>query len=235
MMLVRKILRVIKYFVKMLIYIYRWDQWVNRSWSQEGEDLILRRIFEKKTKGFYIDVGAHHPKRLSNTFLFYELGWHGINIDALPGSQQLFDKMRPADINIEIGIAEEDATLNYYIFNEPALNGFSKDLSEERDSFNTEYKILDIKKIKVLPLSYVLNSYLPDKQVIDFMTIDVEGLDLEVLKSNDWTKYRPKYVLVEVLNESLVKTQSSPIGRFMSDVGYEIYCKSANTVFFKEG
>jgi len=235
MMLVRKILRVIKYFVKMLIYIYRWDQWVNRSWSQEGEDLILRRIFEKKTKGFYIDVGAHHPKRFSNTFLFYELGWHGINIDALPGSQQLFDKMRPADINIEIGIAEEDATLNYYIFNEPALNGFSKDLSEERDSFNTEYKILDIKKIKVSPLSYVLNSYLPDKQVIDFMTIDVEGLDLEVLKSNDWTKYRPKYVLVEVLNESLAKTQSSSIGRFMSDVGYEIYCKSANTVFFKEG
>ena len=71
-----------------------WDQWKRHSYSQEGEDLVLRKIFKKQDKGFYVDVGAHHPKRFSNTFLLYKKGWNGINIDATPGSMKLFNKFR---------------------------------------------------------------------------------------------------------------------------------------------
>ena len=112
------------------------DGYARKSYSQEGEDMILRRLFEKQKTGFYVDVGAHHPKRFSNTLFFYKKGWHGINIDAMPNSMSLFDKIRPRDINLEVPISEKKQKLKYYMFNEPALNGFSKELAEKRDGKN---------------------------------------------------------------------------------------------------
>jgi len=103
-----------------------------KSYSQEGEDMILRRLFEKQKTGFYVDVGAHHPKRFSNTFFFYKKGWRGINIDAMPNSMSLFNKIRSRDINLEIPISDKKQKLKYYMFNEAALNCFSKELAEKR-------------------------------------------------------------------------------------------------------
>ncbi len=202
-------------------------------WSQEGEDVLLRRIFENKDKGFYVDIGAHHPKRFSNTYFFYRRGWHGINIDPMPDSMNLFKKLRPRDINLEIGIAKESGALDYYIFNEPALNGFSKDLSYLRnDDINNSYFIKDILKVPVKPLAEVLDHYATN-QKIDFMTVDVEGLDLEVLQSNNWDKYRPQFVLAEILDSSLDHLAEDPLVRFMVDNGYSIYAKLFHTTFFK--
>jgi len=87
--------------------------------------------------------------------------------------------------------------------------------------------------VNVLPLSLVLDSNLPVGQNIDFMSVDVEGLDFDVLKSNDWTKYRPKFVLAEILSSSMHEIEQTSIGRLMTDVGYVIYAKCVNTVFFK--
>ena len=68
--------------------------------------MILRRIFIGKLTGFYVDIGAHHPKRFSNTYIFYQRGWRGINIDAKPGTKEVFNKLRPRDINLEVPISE---------------------------------------------------------------------------------------------------------------------------------
>ena len=87
---------------------YFFDGYAKKSYSQEGEDLILQRFFEKQAVGFYVDVGAHHPRRYSNTYLFYKKGWSGINIDAMPNSMKRFDKYRPRDINIEKPISEKN-------------------------------------------------------------------------------------------------------------------------------
>lgn len=211
-----------------------WDPWINRSWSQEGEDQILRRIFERQKVGFYVDVGAHHPKRFSNTYLFYRRGWSGINMDAMPGSMKIFDSVRPRDINLQMGIGSNVGELNYYVFNEPALNGFSKDLSEKRDSSDSVYKLVEVVKVQVQPLSLVLDSHLKSNQQIDFMTVDVEGLDFDVLKSNDWSRYRPRFVLSEILGSSLYEIEQSEIGQFMRDQKYVLYSKCMNTVFFKD-
>ena len=211
-----------------------WDPWVNRSWSQEGEDQILRRIFERQRVGFYVDVGAHHPKRFSNTYFFYKRGWCGINIDAMPGSMKLFDSFRPRDINLEIGIGSSISELDYYVFNEPALNGFSKELSEQRLKSDSVWKLREVVKVQVVPLSQVLDSHLNASQKIDFMSIDVEGLDLAVLKSNDWSRYRPRFVLAEILGSSLHEIEQSEIGQFMHDQNYMLYAKCMNTVFFKD-
>ena len=133
--------KLIKFIVSKIFKIY-----FIRSYSQEGEDMILRRLFEGENLGFYIDVGAHHPKRFSNTFMFYKKGWNGINIDAMPSSMKAFDKARPRDTNLEIPVSNKKELLTYYMFNEPALNGVSKNLTEERSGVN-QYKVIsEIKK-----------------------------------------------------------------------------------------
>jgi FkbM family methyltransferase len=208
------------------------DGFSMKSYSQEGEDLILNRIFENKRNGFYVDVGAHHPMRFSNTYIFYKRGWTGINIDAMPGSMSLFNKIRPADKNLEFPISDKpEVLLTYYAFNEPALNGFSRELSMARDG--KVYKIIFRKDMQTKTLAQVFEEYLPRGQVIDFLTIDVEGLDYEVLKSNNWEKYSPKIVLVEVLGEKLEDIIRSELGVYMSNKGYFVFAKTHNTVFFK--
>lgn len=212
------------------IYDYKYHE---ISFSQEGEDRILQRIFENQEKGFYVDIGAHHPQRFSNTYLFYLKGWRGINIDAMPGSMDEFKHLRPLDINLEFAISNSNQSLVYYQFNESALNGFSEEISKQRDGIRGEYFITRTKEIQTYRLSEVLDKYLPSEQVIDFMSIDVEGLDLEVLQSNDWCKYRPKLVLVEDLFQFILnKPDESKIFTFMKDKGYDLYAKTKNTLLF---
>ena len=208
------------------------DSYALKSYSQEGEDMILMRLFENQKMGFYVDVGAHHPKRFSNTYFFYKLGWKGINVDAMPGSMTAFNRIRPRDINIEKPVSNKKQLLTYYAFNEPALNGFSKELSEERDGKGS-YFVKFTKDIETSTLEEILDDNLPKVQSIDFLSIDVEGLDFNVLRSTNLEKYHPKVILVEILNSSLADIQISKIYQFLTDAGYELYAKTVNTVIFK--
>lgn len=205
------------------------------SYSQEGEDCILARIFNEIETGFYVDIGAHHPKRFSNTNKFYKKGWRGINIDAMPTSMKAFKKERPNDINLEIGISKENRVLTYYMFNEPALNTFSKEEANKKDGIKN-YKIIEERKVSTYPLKEVLDKYLANSKRIDFMTIDVEGLDLEVVESNDWNKYRPNIVLVEDLKKhKLIELPlKSDVYKFLNSNGYELIARTFNTLFFKD-
>lgn len=199
--------------------------------SQEGEDVLLNKIFESNKTGFYVDVGAHHPKRFSNTYMLYKRGWQGINIDPLPGCMAIFEKIRPRDINLEIGVSDKEQELTYFIFNEPALNGFSKSISEGRQ--NEQYQIEKTISIPSFPLSKILDTHLPLDQKINFLSVDVEGLDLKVLASNDWEKYRPKVVLVEILDASLNKLGKDPVYSYMVTQGYTLFAKLFHTCIFK--
>lgn len=207
------------------------NSYATESFSQEGEDMILKRLFENYQTGFYVDVGAHHPKRFSNTYYFYLQGWHGINIDAMPGSMEAFNRIRPRDINIETPVSGKKEILTYYAFNEPALNGFSKELSEERDRLGN-YFIKFTKDIETATMEEILDSNLPKNQQIDFLSIDVEGLDFMVLKSNNFEKYKPKVILIEILESSLSEIEDHEIANFLAQQNYTIYAKAVNTVFF---
>jgi FkbM family methyltransferase len=208
------------------------QEYARLSYSQEGEDMVLARIFEGMDKGFYIDIGAHHPQRFSNTMYFYKRGWRGINIDATPGSMAPFIIERPEDINLEFPVSEKDQVLTYYIFNESALNTFSVALADEY-SKNGNYKILSRISLETRTLESILNENIPEQQQISFLSIDVEGFDFNVLNSNDWEKYRPLIVLIECLDFEVNTFIKSELYKFMCEKGYGFYCKTVNTVFFK--
>lgn len=202
------------------------------SYAQEGEDLVLARLLEqlKLTKGFFVDIGAHHPTRFSNTYYFYKRGWQGINIDALPGTEKLFHRVRPKDITIECGVGSSSGSLNYYLFNEPALNTFSEE--EARKKANLPYKITEVLQLPVLTLKQILDENLPKDTKIDFLTIDAEGFDHEVIISNDWKRYHPSIVLVELLGTSLQHTDTHPTAQVLIENNYRLFAKTINTYFF---
>ena len=210
------------------------DSFSYESFAQEGEDMILRRIFDQQDCGFYVDVGAHHPKRFSNTYFFYKAGWNGINIDAMPGSMALFNKERPRDINLEKPISSKKQKLTYYAFNEPALNGFSREVSEVRDGFNS-YRVEFTKDLETTTLEEVLSENLIDQQVIDFLSVDVEGLDFDVIRSINLDIYKPRVIVIEILDATLPEIFDSEIFNFLVSYGYSCYAKSINSVIFKSG
>ncbi|MEJ2105336.1 MAG: FkbM family methyltransferase, partial [Ignavibacteriaceae bacterium] len=160
-----------------------------KSYAQQGEDIVLQRILLGIDKGFFVDIGAQHPKRFSNTYFYYKKGWCGINVEPNPSTKRRFDKIRPRDINLEIPISDKEEELTYYMFNDPALNGFSKDISDEVKELK-DYRVIGTIKMKTRTLLSILDEYLPIGQRIDFLSIDVEGFDFKVLTSNDWDKYK---------------------------------------------
>jgi FkbM family methyltransferase len=211
----------------------RWFRdYARDSYSQEGEDIVLERFLEHRHYGFYVDVGAHHPRKFSNTYRLYLRGWRGLNIDANPGSMRLFNRVRSRDINIEAAVSSVSQDLTYYIFNEPALNTFKKDLALERAG--EVYSIAKKVNITTKPLWQLLDQHVPANTNIDLLTVDVEGLDFDVLQSNDWTRYSPEFVLVECLDASLLEEMSSdPVTQLLSEHHYSIVAKTMSTVLFR--
>ena len=188
------------------------------SFSSAGEDMILRHIIgSDKQDGFYVDVGAYHPTLFSNTYFFYLYGWRGINVEARPGSRKLFDKVRPRDINLELGVSSGRGELTYYFIGEDStMNSFSREFLEHIGMLGEVKREI---AVPVLPLAEVLERHAPEGQVIDFMNVDVEGHDLEVLESNDWRRFRPNFVVVE---DAQIDAEQSEVVRAMKGHGYDV-------------
>jgi len=209
------------------------DEFAIKSYSQEGEDMILNRIFEGKTNGFYVDIGAHHPRRFSNTHFFYKRGWTGINVEPNPDVIRIFNAERPRDKNLQCGISSVDGALKYHYFDDPALNTFDKNMVQSRLEF-TNYKLIKTEDIPVYRLDKILCDHVPSGKRIDFLSVDVEGLDLLVLKSNDWNLFRPSCVLAEVLNATLEEAINGDIAKFMHKQGYTVFARTYNTLIFRD-
>jgi FkbM family methyltransferase len=209
------------------------DLYAIKSYSQEGEDMILRRVFEGQDSGFYVDVGAHHPRRFSNTYYFYKQGWTGINIEPNPHAAKAFKSYRPRDINLCLGVSDIESVLKYYYFDEPALNTFDSSVVKSRLA-DTPYKVIGHEDITVDRLDNILKKYLPTGQSIDFLSVDVEGLDLAVLRSNDWHLFRPKCVLAEALNMTLEEAMKSDLVFFMIEQDYVLFSRMYNTLIFRD-
>jgi FkbM family methyltransferase len=188
------------------------------SFSSAGEDMILRHLVgSEKRGGFYVDVGAYHPVRSSNTFFFYLQDWRGINVEARPGSKALFDRMRPRDTNLEVGVSTRAGELTYYVIGDDStMNSFDRDFLEHIGMLGEVKREIPV---PVRPLSDLLAEHLPKGQHIDFMNVDVEGHDIEVLSSNDWNRFRPRFVVVE---DDEIDAEKSEVVRLLRAEGYEL-------------
>lgn len=197
------------------------------SYAQSGEDMILDTIFYNVVKGCYVDVGANNPYEQSNTQYFYRKGWRGVNIDALPGSMTIFNKVRKHDINIEAAIANDNSELTYYMFESSFYNTFD---NKDIELTKSVTKLVGEKKIKTIRLAELLGSL--DLPTIHFMSVDVEGLDYQVLDSNNWNKYRPKIIITEFSGRLDLKKDK--VYRLLSENRYNLLCQTVTNVFYIE-
>ncbi|MDA7757759.1 FkbM family methyltransferase [Opitutales bacterium] len=202
------------------------------SYSQEGEDLILQRILNHPKEGFYIDVGAHHPFRFSNTALLYKRKWRGINIEANPSQLESFKRYRPRDINLNLLVGNQSKEIDFYFFNDSALNTSSPEIAQ---NLIDEGKFKFLKKEKVIPwkLEEIINKFAPEITNIDYLNIDVEGLGLSVLESNNWNKHSPSVISIELLScNDFEQLKQFKEYLFLKEKGYSLEAKTPNTAFF---
>lgn len=163
------------------------------SFAQNGEDILLDRVFAGRSDGFYIDVGACHPVFHSVTKFFYERGWHGVNVEPIPGTFEILASDRPRDVNLNVGLSNRDATLAFHEV--PASIGYSTFSGDQaRQLREWGYELIE-HTVPVTTLARVCEQYAPE--TIDFLKIDVESHEREVLEGADWKRFRPRVVVIE--------------------------------------
>jgi FkbM family methyltransferase len=197
-----------------------WTEPVRGSFSQAGEDLLIERVVGRKAGGFYIDIGAYDPHHFSNTKRFYLRGWSGINIEPNKFCHANFVRERPRDINLNVGIGKERGKLMLHVMDAATLSTFSEEKAEENEKLG--YRVLSREPVEVITLTDLFRNQVQEKQV-DFMTIDAEGLDISVLESNDWNRWRPKAICVEVgdfTDRASVPETIKQMTAFMGCIGY---------------
>ena len=202
------------------------------SFSQDGEDMVLRRIFSGKLNGTYVDIGAHHPSLYSNTNYFYQNGWTGINIDPLPGNKLIFDAKTPSDTNLEVLVSENEGMVEFYLFDPPLMNTMSAQQANENEKYEW-CKLKETIEVPSVPLGQLLDQHLAADTKIDFMSIDVEGAEMTVLKSNNWEKYTPDVLLVEMIDIDIENIFKTDVHLFLTERSYVFFAKTWNTVFYK--
>ena len=184
-------------------------------YSNWGADMIVLNIFKKKKDGVYIDVGCHHPFINNNTYILHKKGWRGINVDLDYNSIDMFNFFRPKDNNIKMALSDKKDKANLYFFhNRAAKNTISKKNSKGAKL---------IKRIQTNTLDNIIKESDLKINEIDFLSIDVEGNELKVLKGLNFKKYKPKVVMIEFINpkskefynNSISQITNSEIYKFM--------------------
>lgn len=227
-----KIKSLLKKVQKMLISLNNYEAF--HSYSQCGEDLIISFIFDTLgiNKPTYLDIGAHHPTYLSNTFLFYQKGCQGVCVEPDP---KLFDeikKRRRRDTCLNVGVGGlQTAKADFYVMSGKTLNTFSKKEAERYLSYRDK-KIEKVIQIPLIPVNEIIKQYFPSCP--NFISLDVEGLDLPILETFDFTKYRPEIFCIETLTFSEDKSEHKidEIIDLMNLNGYFVYGDTyINTIF----
>ena len=180
----------------------------------DKEDLNILNFFKSKKNGFYVDVGCFHPLDRNNTYLLYLNNWRGINIDISQFSIDLFDFLRPDDLNYQCAISNKNKMVEVF---------FQKELSqlttiEEKQAHKVFQGKIKKNKIEAFSLNQILEKNKYNNTEIDLLDIDVEGADLQVLQGLDFKKYKPKLICVEIHSKEI---QRDDIFKFLVDRNYQ--------------
>lgn len=208
---------------------------MKESFSQSGEDMIIDFIFEvlQIRHPTYLDLGAHHPRLYSNTNHFYRRGSRGVNVEADPSLCELFVEERPADVNLNVGVGVgELGVLPFYIMSVPTLNTFSRDEAERCVEMGT-HRIVNVIDVELCNVNDIIKEHFSGESP-DFISVDVEGLDLEIVKSLDLRRYRPVVICVETItySENFDGEKIKEVESYLQRYGYFLYADTrVNSIF----
>ena len=197
-----------------------------KSYSMDGEDLFIVEYFKKKNNGSYLDVGCYHPIHRNNTYLLHKNGWSGINIDIHQFSIDLFNYLRPDDVNLNCAISNKNEVTEMF---------YQKELSQISTIEKQQAKIAfqgNIKKSKIqsLTLDALLEKIDFTDKKLDLLDIDVEGADLKVLKGFNIEKFKPELICVEIHEKDI---KNSEIYKYLSNFSYELVWSGVFSHIFK--
>ncbi len=205
-----------------------------KSFSQCGEDIVIDFVLNalRINKPTYLDVGAHHPKYLSNTYFFYLRGCYGVCIEPDPYLFLKFKRKRKRDICLNIGVGAGEKTVSdFYIMSSRTLSTFSKDEARRYQKYHN-LEIEKIVEIPLVPLNDIIRTHF--NRYPNILSLDVEGLELEILKSIDFKQYRPEVFCIETLIYAKDNRERKiiEISDFMNSNGYMVYADTyINTIF----
>lgn len=202
------------------------------SYAQCGEDLIVDYVLALLDVGnvSYLDIGAHHPRYLSNTYYFYRQGGRGVCVEPDPNALRAFQQIRPHDICLPVGIGPSPGTADLFLMTTSTLNTFSREEAERYQAYGTE-QIERVIPVEIKTINQVLEEYF--ESAPDFVSIDVEGMDLSILKGFDFERFRPKVFCVETLTytEDGGEEKISGLPDILREHGYLVYADTyINTI-----
>lgn len=173
----------------------------------------------------YLDIGAHDPVMYNNTYLFYEKGSSGVNVEPDPECFLKLASQRPRDVNLNVGVGSHEGTFNYYVMTSRSLNTFSKAEAKR-------YEIYGKQKVEVVNVNTILNEYFEPGP--NFVSLDVEGLEMEILESFDFEASRPEVFCIETLTYTEDNTEEKVVDiiEYMKEMDYIVHSDTyINTIF----
>jgi FkbM family methyltransferase len=210
----------------------RFPRGATPSYSQSGEDVITQMIFDYLgvKQPSYLDIGAWHPQVGNNTYLFYTKGSRGVLVEPNVALIPELKAVRPGDtvLNVGIGISEQKEA-DYYCMSVDQLNTFDKEEAERREAAS-KAKIMRVVKMPLVPINKVIEEHFRGKAP-DFISIDVEGLDVPIMRTLDFQRFRPKVICAETLIAFSFKMEPD-MTEFLSQKGYEARATTfPNTIY----
>lgn len=205
------------------------------SYAQCGEDLLLSFLLSGLLgirRPTYLDIGANEPTRLSNTYYFYRGGCRGVCVEPDPVLFERIRRWRPRDVCLNVGVGARRETRDLFVLDDAGLNTF---LEQTRVAVEQKGsgKLEKVVRVDVVPVNDLLAEHF--RPWPNIVSLDTEGMDLEILKAIDFSKYRPEAFCVETLAFTTL-TKIPEISEFMTSVGYVVYADTyVNTIYVEGG
>ena len=204
------------------------------SYAQFGEDILVSSIFWRLqiSQPLYLDIGAYDPKFLSNTYYFYRRGGSGVCVEPDPARREAFRRARRRDLCLSVGVGAEDKeAVPFYVLSEPSLSTFDE-AGARRHAESGQARIRAVVSVPVYCLNTLIEKHCP--RCPDFLSVDVEGIDLEILQAMDFERFRPVVICVETIDFYTQAKQSDVID-FLRAKGYRVQADTViNTIFVDE-
>tara|TARA_B100000787_G_C16138141_1_gene270656 strand:- start:210 stop:902 length:693 start_codon:yes stop_codon:yes gene_type:complete len=212
-------------------------QHLQKSFSHQGQDMILNELFREISIGSYLEIGAYQPTYINNTYAMYLNGWRGVCIDGNNSFAEDWKSLRPEDIFVNCFVSDIKKDIELYSFSglvgetpKETMNSIHKETAE---NYAKKFKPEEVKKEKIttVPINDLLEEYWKNRE-LHLLCIDVEGSESDILKGIDFNIYMPGVIMVEIKNFNFSCSLDDSLVQFLYGLGYKLVAKTMLDAFF---